>query len=222
MTTYFPEPRRLTLAPGIETLSFRYDKTEVLISEIAPGAILEPHAHPEAQIGLAISGSFIIEVNGREQVLDPLNTVYVVDPNVPHRAINRSGSVAVGLDLKRIVGETDYAGDDIFLSVCRQIAFKQGLANSFFVGPWFEVMVSKIAPLGVMPSHKHKNEQIGIGVSGSYQMTVGKEESEFKFGTVYFTPPMVRHGAVNPHDEAACSINIFIPPRYNKVRPVAQ
>lgn len=74
---------------------------------------------------------------------------------------------------------------------------------------------------GEMPFHKHRNEQIGICISGGYDMTIEGFTEKMEFGTTYFCDPKEDHGAINPKPEASKSINLFFPPRYNRLKPKA-
>jgi bacilysin biosynthesis protein BacB len=95
---------------------------------------------------------------------------------------------------------------------------KTGISFQFFVTPWFEIMLSTIPKGGTMPSHKHSNVQFGIAVSGKYLMKVGEEEVPFSSDQVYYAPGYTAHSGYNPNEIDAFSLNIFVPPRYNKNR----
>lgn len=224
MSKFFPEPEALNIAKGIDSMLFDIkDKsgTKIILSRIAPGAIVDPHQHPEIQIGMSLSGRFLMTVDGQEKMMEPLENAYVARPNVMHAARNISDEYAIGLDIKfSNIKESEIvkADDAIFLNLVNEMEIKTGINMRFFVSRWCEIMLSSIPSGAVMPAHKHINEQIGIAVKGKYLMRVDDEEElSFDYGKVYFSPEGILHGACNPYEEEAVSLNIFIPPRYNLI-----
>lgn len=223
MSIFFPKPERISMASGIESLLFKMkDKsdTQIILSKIAPGAFLSPHKHKEVQMGMALFGKFLMEVDGIEKLLEPLQTAYVAEPNVLHGARNISNEWAIGLDIKHAnikrSSNTKF-NKDTFLHLIKDIKLSTGIRMQFFVSPWCEVMLSEIPSGAVMPVHAHANEQFGVAVKGKYTMQIGEEEETFEYGKVYFAPANVAHGAHNPYKEKAVSLNIFVPPRYNLI-----
>jgi bacilysin biosynthesis protein BacB len=229
MSVFFPEPEKKSIAPGIESRLFKMNdksETQIILSNIAPGAILQPHSHTDVQVGMALFGRFVMQVGEQEKILDPLQTAYVAHSNVPHAARNIFNEWAISLDIKHSNPKNSSAvkyNGDVFLNLVNDIRLKTGIRMQFFVTPWCEIMLSYIPPGAVMPTHAHDNEQFGIAVKGKYIMRVGEEEETFEYGKIYFSPSNVPHGADNPYSEEAVSLNIFIPPRYNlipkKIRP---
>ncbi|SEO37291.1 Cupin domain protein [Methylobacterium sp. ap11] len=198
--------------------------TSVMIAEVAPGAVVPVHAHDEHQIGLCLRGRFVMEVDGRDHPMPALERAYFAPGGTPHGARNESGTTAVTVDIKRkpIPSEegqlTRGASGTVVLPLTEARAVKGGLAVSFFVGPWFEIMLSHLAPGAVMPLHTHRGSQIGIGVAGTYTMRVGDEVRTFGPEAVYHAPDHVPHSGWNDEGPAASSLNVFIPPRWN-LRP---
>lgn len=208
----------LQLAAGVRTLAYRAGEAQVLVSELAPGAVLPAHTHPEAQCGTCLSGSFTVTVAGEERELRPVERAYAVAPGVPHEARNDSDAVAVGLDIKRLVpGEALGSG---FLEVDDERTLKTGMDMISFVGDWFELAISVLPPGGSMPVHQHRHEQIAVGFGGRYEVTVGDDSWTFENGHVYYAPPHVPHGAHNPYNETGYTAVAFVPPRYHRARAI--
>ncbi|WOD37247.1 cupin domain-containing protein [Nodosilinea sp. E11] len=212
MSIYFPTALKNKIDSEIVSNEFYCGDTKVMISSIPANCKLSAHKHSEAQFGLSLQGVFEMEVDGQRKLLQPLKDAYFVGSNILHSAKNSSSELAIGLDIKRLINEND-AG---FMKPTDEKELKTGMSFSFFTGSWFEIMIAKIPPGGKMNVHNHKHEQIGIGVIGKYIMTVGEEEQEFEYGKVYFAPSNTPHSAYNPFPEEACSVNIFVPPRYGR------
>ncbi|KTC76062.1 Bacilysin biosynthesis protein BacB [Legionella birminghamensis] len=220
MSHFFPVARQISPVEGIDSYIFNLNdtnQTTIMISYLQPDAELKQHAHPERQLGMALKGSFTIQIDGKEEELYELKNAYAVPPNVPHSAINRSGQVAVGLDIKRSVQAETFPGkNDYFIYPENKRTLKTGINMCFFVSSWCELMLSTIPKQASMPAHRHLGEQIGIAVHGNYLMQVGEEEENFHFGKIYYAPESISHGAYNPFEETAISLNLFLPHRYNK------
>ncbi|MFT4059524.1 MAG: cupin domain-containing protein [Legionella sp.] len=225
MSHFFPVPQHIS-SDGISSYLFELNdpsQTKILISTIEPDAELKMHAHSERQMGMALKGSFTMQIDGREECLDELRNAYVIPPNVAHAAINRSGKVAIGLDIKRkFCAELFPKKQDYFIYPENERTLRTGINMCFFVSSWCEVMLSTIPQHASMPAHQHRGEQIGIAVQGSYLRQVGDEEEHFHFGKIYYAPDEVLHGAHNPFAETAISLNLFLPHRYNKPRKYAR
>lgn len=71
---------------------------EIMFSDLSPGAVMPRHSHRGVQIGLGITGSYKMEVDGLEQQF-MRNSVYFADEHVPHSAVNESGSNATSLNI---------------------------------------------------------------------------------------------------------------------------
>lgn len=222
MSHFFPIPQHISSDEGINSYLFELNdpsQTKILISTIAPGAELKIHAHPERQIGMALKGSFSIQIDGKEECLEELSNAYAIPPNVAHSAINHSGKVAIGLDIKRTHCEEIFPEKQgYFIYPENERTLSTGINMRFFLSSWCEVMLSTIPQHASMPTHQHRGEQIGIAVQGNYLMQVGDEEEQFHFGKIYYAPDEVIHGAYNPFAETAISLNLFLPHRYNKPR----
>lgn len=220
MSYFFPEAKPIRTNDGIHSYCFELNdvnQTSILISYIQPDAELKQHAHSERQMGMALQGAFTMQIDGQEEQLNALSNAYSIPPHVPHSAINRSRSVAIGLDIKRNVEiETFPEKQDYFLFPNNHRTLTTGISMHFFVSSWCEIMLSTIPHNASMPIHQHPGEQIGIAVQGNYLMQVGQEKEHFHFGKIYYAPDSVLHGAHNPFAETAISLNVFLPHRYNK------
>lgn len=222
MTTpaFFPKPVDVKDYEGVSSACYELgdeSRTFIMVSRLRPGAAIPVHAHAKAQFGLALNGSFSLEANGRSIRLPSLEKAYYLPPDVPHSAVNDSDVEALTVDIKRLKFPDHEPTRGLqIMELTPPRTIKSGIVLRFFVAPWFEVMVSKLPPGALMPVHSHSNEQIGIGVSGHYTLQVGDSKTEFARGSVYYAPGGVPHGGWNDNTEEALSLNIFIPPRYNK------
>ncbi|ACZ86593.1 cupin domain-containing protein [Streptosporangium roseum] len=214
VTTMFPQLRSVELAEGVRARAFAAGETLVQVVEIAPGAVLPPHSHDEAQAGILVSGRLTLLIGEEERVMEPLRTAYMIAPGVPHAARNPTSEPTVSIDLKRLVDRPCSSG---FIELGDRKKTKLGLFNEFFVGDWFEIMISTLEAGGQMPDHRHRHEQIGYVIGGAaYRMTVGGEEHEHGPGDAYYAAPMVSHSAVNDSAESSLNFVAFIPPRYHR------
>ena len=73
---YFPQAKKLEWDNGVIQYSTVRGGTEVLISYVPPHTIIEPHEHPEAQIGIVLKGELQMTVGQSTQVLTPRISLY--------------------------------------------------------------------------------------------------------------------------------------------------
>ncbi|WP_280724637.1 cupin domain-containing protein [Kitasatospora sp. MAA4] len=204
------------LAPQVNSRSYRLGDMELIVSEILPGAEIPMHSHPELQAGMCLRGSFTFGIEGQgERLLTELQTGYGVTSGVGHWARNEGTEVAIGLDLKRAADAQGPTGSG-FLDLVPGRPSKQGMTVSFIVGDWFELMVADLTVGGSMVRHKHRHEQFGVSISGSYSMQIGAEERVFGASDVYYTPPAIEHSAFNDGPEGGLAVVGFVPPRYHR------
>lgn len=223
MKSGFIPSTRDTLFGHIDSRCYRLGdaaNTTLLINVMPPGSATPPHSHDEHQIGLCLSGRLTMNVSGEEQVLDALRTCYWAPSGTLHAGRNDSDQPAVTLDIKRKpqpqdVQLTHCPSERRFLPLSDSKHIKGGLDLAFFIGPWFEIMHSHLAPGARMPRHAHRGIQIGVGLTGSYSMEVADEARPFGPYDVYFAADHVPHAGHNDTPEGASSLNIFIPPRWN-------
>ena len=65
---------------------------------------------------------------------------------------------------------------------------------------------------GVVPEHRHENEQVGVLVSGSMTFRIGGEARELGPGGLWKIPPGVPHG-VSVGPDGAVVVEAFAPRR---------
>lgn len=223
MSQYFPVPEQKRLFDTIEARVFKLGDaadTTLLITVMPPGASAPEHHHEEHQIGLCLAGSFTMQVAGETRRLEALREAYWAPGGTPHAAWNDGSEPAITLDIKRRPQAderhvTPAPAGETFIPLSPERTIKGGLGIRFFVGPWFEIMLSHLPPSAIMPRHSHRGIQIGIGVSGAYTMEVADETRSFGRHDVYFAPDHVPHAGYNEGAEDATSLNVFIPPRWN-------
>jgi bacilysin biosynthesis protein BacB len=220
---YFPEAKRIDWDNGVRQYSTVRGDTEVLVSYVPPHTNIEPHEHKEAQIGIVVKGELSMTVGHSVQTLKALDSAYIAPPFVPHGAKNETDEQVIAIDIKRLKENEEYtAPPSYFLDIFKTRDLLPGMEVTFLVEEWMEIMIANIPGNGgEMPFHKHRNEQIGICISGGYDMTIEGFTEKMKFGTVYFCDPKEDHGAINPFPEQSKSINLFFPPRYNRLKSKA-
>lgn len=216
---YFPEPKLVEWKNGIRQYVTKRGDTEILISYIPPKTKIDVHNHQQAQIGMVLKGELYIEVGSESMVMTPLESIYVSPPHVPHGGENRTNEEVVALDIKRYRDGEDYDLEGgYFKLVHKEKKLMKVMDVKFFYTEWAEIMLADIPKNGgIMPNHKHLNEQIGICIDGLYEMTIEGENKIMEFGDSYFCGPKEYHSAINKKNKSANSINIFIPPRYKKL-----
>jgi quercetin dioxygenase-like cupin family protein len=72
--------------------------------------------------------------------------------------------------------------------------------------------VIELDPNSVVPEHSHKNEQLGMCLSGSLVFRVADESRELGPGETWTIPGNVPH-EVQVGPEGAVVIDVFVPPR---------
>lgn len=98
--------RPFELSPGVR-LRTPYGRNLMLsYVEIDEGAVVETHHHLHEQGGIVLSGRLALTIGGETRTLG-VGEMYLIPPNVPHRAAAVGGK-AVALDVFAPVRE-DYA-----------------------------------------------------------------------------------------------------------------
>jgi quercetin dioxygenase-like cupin family protein len=96
----------IALFPGVR-IRTPYGKNLMLsYVEFDAGAVVEAHSHPHEQGGMVVSGRMELTIGGETRTLGP-GAMYLIPPNMPHRAAAVDGPV-VALDVFSPVRE-DYA-----------------------------------------------------------------------------------------------------------------
>ncbi|MBI3946668.1 MAG: cupin domain-containing protein [Armatimonadetes bacterium] len=88
---------------------------------------------------------------------------------------------------------------------------------------WGERMLMSfldLEPNAEIPTHSHPHEQVGVGLSGVFALTIGEETRHIRPGDPYCIPSGVPHRAV-ALAEGARALDVFSPPRedYQKETP---
>lgn len=220
MYNYFPKEKQITLYKNIASTIYELhdeNKTTVIKSKLKPNAKVKEHFHEEYQICIVTKGSLEIDCDGEIFTLIANTQALYIPKNIPHKAINRTKENVYSIDIKRLyVPNQEEVQKPILLSLTNSKIINSGIEFSFFIGPWFEIMYSSIPYKGKMNKHKHKNEQIGIGLTGEYEVAIDKTTMTFNKNSVYYAPSNISHSGSNMNEKTATSYNIFIPKKYNK------
>lgn len=64
----------------------------------------------------------------------------------------------------------------------------------------------------LVPTHTHPHEQMGMGLEGQFELTIGEESRIIRQGDSYWIPSGVPHSARSVNG-AARALDIFHPPR---------
>jgi quercetin dioxygenase-like cupin family protein len=75
----------------------------------------------------------------------------------------------------------------------------------------------RIEPNRVMPLHQHPQEQLGVMLEGTLELTIGDETRALKPGDAYTIPGNVPHHA-RTVDDGCLVLDIFSPPREDYAR----
>lgn len=87
-----------------------------------------------------------------------------------------------------------------------------GIAGRALHGTNLTLGLIELEPDAVLPEHHHVNEQLGVVVSGSIEMTIGGESRTLGPGETWTIAPDVPHsGRVGA--QGAIVIDVFSPPR---------
>ena len=87
MSHYFPEASecaRHTIFPGVQIRTCAADKMMLSVVDIAPGAVVEEHAHPHEQVGMVLEGRAVFVIGGEEKTLGA-GDLYRIPGGVRHR-----------------------------------------------------------------------------------------------------------------------------------------
>lgn len=98
--------RPFELSPGVRLRTPHGQNLMLSYVEIDEGAVVETHHHPHEQGGVVLSGRLALTIGDETRTLGP-GEMYLIPPNVPHRA-SAVGGRAVALDVFSPVRE-DYA-----------------------------------------------------------------------------------------------------------------
>ncbi|MEH2077955.1 MAG: cupin domain-containing protein [Nostoc sp.] len=211
MSKFFPQPKTIKINFDVELIAFQCQDTVVQLASIPPGATFELHRHPESQIGMQIAGRLEFNLNGKKEVLEPLQQVYVAGSNVLHGSINYFQETALAFDVKRITNFEE--AEEAFLKVSPTQEKFTGFDCQSVVGSWFEIVITKIPPKGIIPIRQSASETMGIVLNGQLAIAIQEEQQQLKYGSVYYAPADVVYGGYNSSDETVSLIEILIKPR---------
>jgi quercetin dioxygenase-like cupin family protein len=96
-------------------------------------------------------------------------------------------------------------------SLTRQ-ELRDGVSNRVAWGEKIMLSFMDLAPRSIIPSHSHPHEQMGIVLSGKFELTIGEESRLLEEGDAYLIPSNVEH-SVRVLESQACALDIFSPPR---------
>jgi quercetin dioxygenase-like cupin family protein len=85
-----------TLAPGVTAKIASGERMMFSLVTLAPGALVPTHSHPHEQMGMMVSGTLELTVEGETRALSG-NGMYFVPGGVPHSAKGGPGG-AVALE----------------------------------------------------------------------------------------------------------------------------
>ena len=87
-----------------------------------------------------------------------------------------------------------------------------GATIKTFWGDKIMISIVDIKPSTVVPIHTHINEQAGIVLKGSLQLTIDGEERTLTESDIYVIPSNVEHGVFRK--DIPCQVaDLFSPPR---------
>jgi unsaturated pyranuronate lyase len=101
------------------------------------------------------------------------------------------------------------------LRVIDEVGFQklwEGISGRIVEGQRLTLAVVELEPNGVVPSHQHEHEQLGMVIRGEVTFTVGNETRTFGPGGTWRIPSMMPHGATTGPDGASV-IDVFNPIR---------
>ena len=75
------------------------------------------------------------------------------------------------------------------------------------------MMLVEISAKLSVPKHKHKNEQMGLCISGKAEFISGKEKKIVEKDTLYYIASNIEHSVKVISKEKGIFLDIFIPPR---------
>ncbi|NDJ23255.1 cupin domain-containing protein [Nostoc sp. B(2019)] len=211
MSKFFPTPKITKINSDVELIAYECQDTLVQLVYLAPGANFALHEHLESQMGMIISGRLEMNVNGIKEIIEPLQQAYIANAYVPHGSVNIFPETALVFDVKRIINSS-IKTDEVFIRVSPTKDEITGFSCQSIVASWFEIAITEILPGGIIPMHKSVSEQVGIILSGQLIMSVGDEQQQLAYGSIYYAPSDVFFGGYNASDEVVSLVKIVIPP----------
>ncbi|TVR04910.1 MAG: cupin domain-containing protein [Spirochaetaceae bacterium] len=88
-----------------------------------------------------------------------------------------------------------------------------GIRRGIFNAPGFQFLEYRFPPDATFPIHSHEgNEQMGLVLDGTIEMTIGDETRVLRTGDYYYVPRGVPHGA-RTLDVPVRMLDLFSPAR---------
>ncbi|WP_414516571.1 cupin domain-containing protein [Nostoc sp. PCC 9305] len=212
MSIFFPVPQIIKPRPDLELTIFQCQEILVQLANILPGAVFQPHQHPESQMGMIFNGCVEISVDGKKEILEPFEKVYVSGSNIPHGSVILSQEPILGVEMKYLIkSQLDEHIDDPILKLEPSIDKTTGFPCKFGACSWFEIAILEIPPHEKLPTCITSTEEIGIILNDQLRMKIGEEERLLEYGIVYYAPAGVSHGGYSISDRAVSLIKISLP-----------
>jgi quercetin dioxygenase-like cupin family protein len=86
MFVHFDEVKRFVLAEGVTGRPLFGSSVMMNLVECAPGAVVPLHSHPHEQLGVILSGSLTMVVDGEPHELGPMDAV-ALPGGIEHSAV---------------------------------------------------------------------------------------------------------------------------------------
>lgn len=209
---FFPEPQTIKIRSDLELTVFQCQEILIQLASILPGAIFEPHQHPESQMGMIFTGCVEINVDGKKAILEPFQQAYVAATNIHHGSIILSQEIVLGIEMKYLIpSQLDKHIDEPILSLQPTIDKTTGFPCKFGACSWFQIAILEIPANEKLPRFTSTKEEIGIILNEQIMMKVGEEEKLLEYGSIYYAPPGVSHSGYSTSDKAISLIRISLP-----------
>lgn len=212
MSVFFPEPQTIKIRPDLELTLFQCQEIVIQLANISPGAIFEPHQHPESQMGMIFNGCVEINVDGNKAILEPFQQVYVAAANIPHGSVILSEETILGVEIKYLIKpQLNEHIDEPILNLEPTIDKTTGFPCKFGACSWFQIAILEIPPNEKLPRCTSSTEEIGIILNEQIMMKVGEEEKLLEYGTIYHAPAGVSHSGYSTSEQTISLIKVSLP-----------
>jgi quercetin dioxygenase-like cupin family protein len=212
MLKFFPVPQTIKPRPDLELIVFQCHEIIIQLANISPGAIFEPHQHPESQMGMIFSGRVEINVDGKKAILEPFEQVYVAGTNIPHGFVILSQETVLDVEMKYLTtSQLNEHIDEPILNLQPAIDKTTGFPCKKGACSWFEIAILKIPAFGKLPRCTTTTQEIGIILNEQIMMKIGSEEKLIKYGSIYYAPAGVSHSGYNTSDKTISLIKVSLP-----------
>lgn len=212
MSIFFPEPQTIKPRSDLELTLFQCQEIVIQLAEISPGAIFEPHQHPESQMGMIFTGCVEINVDGKKGILEPFEQVYVSGTNIPHGSVILSQETVLGVEIKYLIkSQSDARIDEPILKLEPTIDKTTGFPCKFGACSWFQIAILEIPAHEKLPRCTTSTEEIGIVLNEQIMMKVGEEEKVLEYGSIYYAPAGVSHSGYSSSGQTISLIKVSLP-----------